>query len=88
MQTENTVYNITIPDGWEVEELPKSISIATPEREIIARIACAADGNEIQLQTIFKINATFYPVEVYDIVKEMFGTLADRCDDMIVLKKK
>ena len=88
MQTENTVYNITIPDGWEVEELPKSISIATPGREMIARIACAADGNEIQLQTIFKINATFYPVEVYDIVKEMFGTLADRCDDMIVLKKK
>ena len=79
---------ITIPEGWEVEELPKSVNIATQGREITARIVCGVDNNVIKCNTIFKINKVFFANNRYDEVKTFFANIVERSKDLIVLKKK
>lgn len=87
-QVENSVYTIAIPEGWEVEELPKAIAIATPQQEMIARVVCTEDEGVIQIHSLFKINSSFFSEEKYIAVKEMLGVLAEHGNEMIVLKKK
>lgn len=87
-QLANEVYSITIPDGWEVEELPQTINLVTPNKEMLARMSYSAEGNTIHIHTLFRMNNTFYTSEDYLGVKEMFRILADHSNDMIVLKKK
>ena len=88
IHTERTLYTITIPEGWEVEELPKSVNIATQGREMTARLACGVDNNVIKCNTIFKINKVFFANNRYDEVKTFFANIVERSKDLIVLKKK
>lgn len=88
IHTERTLYTITIPEGWEVEELPKSVNIATQGREMTARIVCGVDNNVIKCNTIFKINKVFFANNRYDEVKTFFANIVERSKDLIVLKKK
>lgn len=77
-----------MPSGWEVEELPKSVNIATQGREITARIVCGVDNNVIKCNTIFKINKVFFANNRYDEMKAFFANIVERSKDLIVLKKK
>ena len=88
IHTERTLYTITIPEGWEVEELPKSVNIATQGREMTARIVCGVANNVIKCNTIFKINKVFFANNRYDEVKTFFANIVERSKDLIVLKKK
>ena len=87
-QVEVSNYSITIPEGWEVEELPQNVSVSTPDNGISFSSECTSADNEIHISTVFRLNATFFGSGQYQNVRNMFTTLAERGNDMIVLKKK
>ena len=87
-QVEVSNYSIAIPEGWEVEELPQNVSVSTPDNSISFSSECTSADNEIHISTVFRLNATFYGSGQYQNVRNMFTTLAERGNDMIVLKKK
>lgn len=83
-------YNITItiPEGYEIESLPKSINIATENNVSTFKYLTASNGNQIQLSATHEINNSSVPAEYYASLKTFFGQVVQKDKEKIVLKKK
>ena len=82
------VLNMQIPDGYEVDELPKSARVALNGNQGMFEYLIASQGNVIQLRCQLKLNkANFYPDD-YSNLREFFGYVVKKESETIVLKKK
>ena len=80
--------NITIPDGYEVEYLPKSISIPMSDNLLIdSKYLISNSGNKIQLSYIKNINTSIIAPEYYEELKAVFNEIIKKETEKIVLKK-
>lgn len=77
---------LTLPDGWELEDMPKPIVLKFDG--ITARIYGSQKENVMTMQYRLDINRTFYSQDQYQDMKSFFDKLVDRCKNMITLKKK
>lgn len=85
----NTSYrlNLTIPEGYIVEELPKSVSIVTPDRTASLKYQIQANGNNLQLVHTWQIKESFYAQDKFHDLKEFYAVLVAKQNEQIVLKK-
>jgi len=82
------ILNMQIPDGYEVDELPKSARVALNGNQGMFEYLIASQGNTIQLRCHLKLNkANFYPDD-YSNLREFFGYVVKKESETIVLKKK
>lgn len=80
--------NMTVPDGYEVEELPKSSMVKFNETEGVFQYLIQQSGNTIQFRSRLKLNkATFEPDE-YESLREFFDMIVKKHAEQIVLKRK
>jgi len=83
------VFRMETPNGYDVEELPKSIKINLDEEgtsffEYIVGI----NNNTISMRTRIKIMRTYYSPEEYDILRTFFDLIVNKQSEQIVFKKK
>jgi hypothetical protein len=78
---------ITIPDGYEIESLPKSASIAMVEKLINFVFSATKTDNKINISMSLDINNYLIPADYYNSLKEFFKVVIDKQNEKIVLKK-
>ncbi len=78
---------ITIPDGWVVDELPVSTKHVLPESSGGAVRLIQAQGNIIMIRYEFAINKEKFMPDSYSNIKALFEHLVERNTEPIVIKK-
>lgn len=80
-------FSIVIPEGYEIESLPKSINLAIENNVANFKYLIANAGNQIQLAVVMEINYSSVPANYYPDLKAFFGQLVEKEKEKIVLKK-
>lgn len=79
--------NLTIPEGYVVDELPESISIVTPDRTASLKYIVQVNGRNLQLVHSWQIKESFYTQDKFPDLKEFYAVLVSKQNEQIVLKK-
>ena len=79
--------NLTIPEGYEVVELPESMKSVLPDNGGVFYFICKNIGTTIQLNSKINLNRTKYTVEEYPQLKSLFDMIVAKQAEQIVLKK-
>ncbi len=79
--------NLTIPDGYVVDELPESVSMVTPDRTASLKYLVQVVGNNLQLVHSWQIKESFYTPDKFPDLKEFYSVLVSKQNEQIVLKK-
>ena len=87
--TFNAYVQLTLPDGWQLEEMPKSMTVSTPDKSASGRINYGITGeNTVTINYQFRLGNVCYNHEQYDMLNQLFDIFASRGKDMLVIKKK
>jgi len=79
--------NITIPDGYTVESLPKPIALAMEEKIGTFKYNIAIKGNVIQAGIVFEINYANVSQDYYTTLRDFYQKMIEKQNEKIVLKK-
>ncbi|MBI1770029.1 MAG: DUF3857 domain-containing protein [Bacteroidetes bacterium] len=79
---------ITIPEGYVIDEMPKSKVIALPENTARYSYNAAQAGNTISITSSLVINRSLFTQEEYPNLREFYSQLVAKQAEQIVLKKK
>lgn len=85
--TNKVICMITIPDGYEVAELPKNINLGMSERRGSYRYSVVVNGNTIQLSATLSINTSLITFDNYEEIRELYNRIVAKNNEMVVLKK-
>jgi hypothetical protein len=86
-QSDKTTIIITIPTGFEVEYLPKSITMTTPDNGAVYKFSIQSEKNKIQIATSLDLSSIFFSPQEYQDIKKIFNTVAEKNTEKIILKK-
>jgi hypothetical protein len=81
------MFNITIPDSYQIESLPKPMALAMANDYGIFNYTVTNTGNRIQLLVTLDLKTSIIPAEDYLTLKEFFKTAIEKQNEKIVLKK-
>jgi len=83
-------YTLTmeIPDGYEVDELPKSTKVTFNENEGFFEYLIVKSGDMIQMRSRIKLLKANFKPEDYSTLREFFGFIVKKQGEQIVFKKK
>ena len=79
---------ITIPDGYKVDNLPKSKKIKTEDEGIVYSYLVTSEGNKITVESSVKIDSTDYPKEYYAAFKQIFDVITQYEGQLVTVVKK
>jgi Domain of Unknown Function with PDB structure (DUF3857)/Domain of Unknown Function with PDB structure (DUF3858)/Transglutaminase-like superfamily len=77
-----------IPNGYAVDELPKSVQASLDGGEGMFLYKVSKDQYTVQLQMKLKINGVFFQPEDYDALRDFFTMVVKKQNEQIVFKKK
>ncbi|MBC8110663.1 MAG: DUF3857 and transglutaminase domain-containing protein [Verrucomicrobia bacterium] len=80
--------NYIIPEGYKIEELPKSARFAWGDGTVKYDFLVKAEENRIQLVSKFIIGKAVFEPEEYKDLRNLFGQVVSKHTEQIVLKKK
>ncbi len=87
--TFNAYVQLTLPEGWQLEEMPKSVNVSTPDKSASGRINYGiTDDKTITINFQFRLGNVYYDHQQYDMLCQLFDLFASRGKDMLVIKKK
>ena len=78
----------TIPDGYTIDELPKSIILKLPDNSARYVYSLVQNGNAISLTSNLQINNSLFSQDEYPHLREFYTQLVAKQAEQIVLKKK
>ncbi|KQT18401.1 transglutaminase [Chryseobacterium sp. Leaf404] len=78
---------IEIPEGYEVEDLPKSKKIVTEDKEISYSYIVEKNNNKIKVTSQYKIASADYPKEYYPAFKQIWKVISDSESQVMSLVK-
>ncbi|WP_170970972.1 transglutaminase domain-containing protein [Ilyomonas limi] len=84
---ETYILNMEIPEGYAVDELPKSARVMLNENEGMFEYLLAKNGNNIQMRTRVKLNKALYEPEDYQTLRDFFAYVVKKEAEQIVFKK-
>ncbi|RMZ59733.1 DUF3857 domain-containing protein [Chryseobacterium nematophagum] len=79
---------LELPEGYTIEELPKSKKIVTEDKEIEYSYVAEQKGNTIEVTATTKVASTDYPKEYYPAFKQIWGVASNNENQVINLIKK
>ena len=80
-------FTIAIPDGYEVESLPKPLAISMEENIGLFKYNISNSGKQIQLMVSLDINYPFVPSQYYETLKNFYKTMIEKQNEKVVLRK-
>jgi hypothetical protein len=86
---EQSVLNLNLPKGYEVETMPKSMIINLLDKSAKAQYLCEVEQNKtLRANFTTQFNqTTFLPTE-YSALRDFYSSLVAKLEEQIVLKKK
>ncbi len=84
---ETLVCSFDIPDGYTVDELPKSLKLAIPGNGIVYDFVIRQESGIIQLKSQLTIKKIFFTPEEYTDIRDIFTMIMSKQNEQIVLKK-
>ncbi len=85
---ENIVIEITIPEGYAVESLPKAAVVSLDNKGGKFQFVPTENGNKITIMSRHFINETYFGKESYSFVKAFFDKIVESHSQQIVIKKR
>lgn len=85
---ETYTLNMTIPDGYAVEEIPKSAVVKFNENEGIFQYLIQQSENNIQFRSRVKLSRAVFAPEEYNSLRDFFDMIVKKHSEQIVLKRK
>jgi len=82
------VLSMEIPEGFMVDELPKSAKVAYNGNEGFFEYMIQSNGSNIQLRSHVKLNKATFAAEDYDSLRDFFSYVVKKQSEQIVFKKK
>lgn len=79
--------NLSIPEGYQIAEIPKPVAIANQDKSIIFKYQVVGQGANASINTSLVINKTIFLPSEYDTLKQIFQLIYDTQEQMIVIKK-
>lgn len=79
--------NLTLPEGYTIDELPKSLQIVMEDQQIRCRYNVTRSGNVININYLFRQNTLLFAPNEYPELKKLWETIAEKNTEMLVLKK-
>ncbi len=80
-------FSLAIPEGYEIEELPKNTSIVMPDKSASFKYLIGTAGGNLQLRTTFILKQSFYLMDNYPFLKQLFDEVIAKQSEQIVLRK-
>ena len=87
-QTFNLIANITIPEGYAFETLPKNMRMIMPDTSISITRRLVAENNQLAVRISLDFKKPFFTVEEYADFKEFYKQLFAILSEQIAIKKK
>lgn len=81
-------FYIEVPDGYEVDEVPKSARVKLNEDEGLFEYLISKTESQVSLRTKLSINKTVFMPEEYESLKNFFDYVVKKHAEQIVFKKK
>jgi hypothetical protein len=85
---ETYTLNMEIPEGYEVEEMPKSAKVLFNEDEGFFEYLMAKDNMNIQFRSRIKLKKANFKQEDYAVLRDFFGFIVKKQNEQIVFKRK
>lgn len=85
---ETYIFNMDIPAGYTVEEMPKSVKVLFNANEGFFEYLIQKDENSIQLRSRIKLAEADFKPEDYAVLRDFFGFIVKKQSEQIVFKKK
>ena len=79
---------LTLPEGYVVEELPSSFTLVMPNEDMNARMRVRQSGNTIAINYNFTRKTLLYDTDNYSYLRDFWATAELKLGEMIVLKKQ
>ncbi|MEM8900345.1 MAG: DUF3857 domain-containing protein [Bacteroidota bacterium] len=79
---------LTIPEGYEVAELPAATKVVTPDKSASFMYQAGNMGQVVQLQARLKIDKTLFLPDEYEGLKSFYDHVVKKQAEQIVLKRK
>jgi len=86
--TKNTfTLHMEIPQGYKVDEMPKSVRVSLNEDQGMFEYLVSNDGKYIQLRCQLDIKKTTFPNEDYESLRDFYAFVVKKEAEQIVFKK-
>lgn len=82
-----SVINLTLPEGYRVEELPAIKTIYTNDKAIVCKYNVQTQDNQIIVNYLFSLNRAIFLTDEYKQLQTLWETAVAKNNEMIVLKK-
>jgi hypothetical protein len=79
---------INIPDGFVVDELPKSKVVVLPNNGGKYSYNVTQMGNTLNVVSMMQINKSLFIQTEYELLREFYNQIVEKQAEQIVLKKK
>jgi hypothetical protein len=87
-QSYNIVANITIPEGYAFETLPKNMRMIMPDTSIAITRRLVAENNQLAVRINLEFKKPFFTVQEYPDFKEFYKQLFAVLSEQIAIKKR
>lgn len=87
-ESQQVTINITLPEGYVLEDKPKPISATTPDKGINGYYAVNSSAGNVQVQYRFNISKVSHPNNNYEALCDIFSIFTDYGKAPIVVVKK
>ena len=85
---ESYIFNMEIPNGYMVDELPKSVKVAYNGNEGFFEYLIQKTDMSVQMRCRIKLNNAYFPAEEYSALRDFFAYVVKKQSEQIVFKKK
>jgi hypothetical protein len=85
---ETYVFNMEVPEGYEIAELPKSARVSYNGTDGSFDYLVDKTADHIRLLSHIKLNKARFAPDEYDSLREFFGYIVKKHAEQVVLKKK
>ncbi len=82
------IYSMEIPEGYVVDELPKSAKVSLNGDQGLFEYLIAKQDNTIQLRCRIRLNKAWFPADDYASLRDFYSYVVKKESEEIVLKKK
>jgi hypothetical protein len=82
------VGKVTIPEGYEFDELPRNIKMIMPDTSIALQRLLQADNRGLNFKITLDFSKSFYAAITYPALHEFYKKLFSTLNEQIVIKKK
>ena len=86
-QTHQVVVNITLPEGYTLQEVPQTLSASTPDKGVSGRCITTVLGNKVQVMYQLNVQKVLHADSNYDALRGIFDMFS-KCSKLQLSIKK